>query len=101
MLRSAGRPAAIIAPVGAGDTADAFRRARLGGDRERNDLLERLRPRIVLWAAARLSPAMRAKVEPDDVAQEVLMAAHRGLAGFQGTDHRAFLAWVFKIGENR
>jgi RNA polymerase sigma-70 factor (ECF subfamily) len=44
---------------------------------------------------------MRGRVEPDDVAQEVLMAAHRGMGEFQGNDVRAFLAWVFRIAENR
>ncbi len=63
--------------------------------------MEHLRPRLVLWAAGRLSPALRAKIEPDDVAQETLMAIHRGIERFKGRDHRAFLGWVFKIAENR
>ena len=65
------------------------------------DLLEYLRPRLVLWATSRLSPGLRAKLEPDDVAQETLLAVHRSLEQFEGTDHRAFLGWVFKIAENR
>ena len=35
-------------------------------------LLERLRPRLVLWASARMSPGLRAKLEPEDAAQEIL-----------------------------
>ena len=72
-----------------------------GEDVDRGDMLEYLRPRLVLWATSRLSPALRAKLEPDDVAQEALMAVHRSLDGFNGTNHKAFLAWVFKIAENR
>jgi RNA polymerase sigma-70 factor (ECF subfamily) len=96
----AGR-AAIIGRVGTEDTRTFLLRAVEGGDGARNALLERVRPRIVLWAATRLSPALRAKLEPEDVAQEVLMAAHRALDAFQGTDVRAFYGWLFKIGENR
>ncbi len=48
-----------------------------------------------------MSPALRAKLEPEDVAQEVLLAAHKDLARFQGDDDRAFLAWLFTIAENR
>lgn len=72
-----------------------------GDEAHRGDMLEYLRPRLVLWATSRLSPGLRAKLEPDDVAQEALMAVHRGIDSFQGTNHRAFLAWMFKIAENR
>jgi len=72
-----------------------------GEDVDRGEMLEYLRPRLVLWATSRLSPGLRAKLEPDDVAQEALMAVHRSLGGFQGNNHKAFLAWVFKIAENR
>lgn len=72
-----------------------------GGEGERGALMEHLRPRLVLWAASRLSPALRAKIEPEDVAQETLMAVHRALDRFRGNDERAFLAWLFQIAENR
>jgi len=72
-----------------------------GTNEDRGRLLEHLRPRLVLWAAGRLSAGMRAKVEPEDVAQETLLAVHKGIGTFEGRDHRAFLGWVFKIAENR
>ncbi len=72
-----------------------------GTEKDRGTLLEYLRPRLVLWASGRLSPALRAKLEPEDVAQETLLAIHNGMERFEGTDHRAFLGWVFKIAENR
>jgi RNA polymerase sigma-70 factor (ECF subfamily) len=75
--------------------------ARQGGRDERSALLERLRPRLLLWVATRLSPALRAKVEPDDVVQEILLAVHQGLDSFTGDDDRALLAWIFTVGENR
>ncbi len=74
----------------------------LQGDHgQRAALLDRLRPRIVLWAASRMSPALRAKIEPEDLAQEILLAVHQGIDDFDGDAPRAFLAWVFRIGENR
>lgn len=63
------------------------------------DLLEHLRPRLVLWASAQLSPALRAKLEPEDVAQEALFEVYRDLDSFQGKRER-FLSWVFTIGRN-
>lgn len=72
-----------------------------GEEVDRGEMLEYLRPRLVLWATSRLSPALRAKLEPDDVAQEALLAVHRSLDRFEGTNHKAFLAWLFKIAENR
>jgi RNA polymerase sigma-70 factor (ECF subfamily) len=85
--------------------ADRTRRllqgAQGGDDEARGALLERVRPRLLLWTTARLSAALRAKVEPEDVVQEVLVAVHKGLDGFQGDDDRAFLRWLFTIAENR
>ena len=56
---------------------------------------------MVLWAAARLSGKLRALLEPEDVAQEVLIAVHRDLETFRGDDLRTFHAWLFRIAENR
>ena len=72
-----------------------------GQDEARGALLERLRPRILLWVASRMSPALRAKVEPDDVVQEVLLAVHKSLDGFDHRDQRSFFGWLFRIAENR
>jgi len=74
----------------------------LDGDAEaRGLLLERLRPRLCLWASTRLSPAIRAHVDPEDVTQEILLAVHRGLDDFEARGEREFHAWVFRIAENR
>ena len=48
-----------------------------------------------------MSPALRAKVEPEDVAQEVLLAVHKGLDGFEVKGDRAFFGWLFRVAENR
>lgn len=87
--------------MGLTETGQLVRAALDGGREARSALLERLRPRLVLWAATRMSPALRARVEPEDVAQEVLLAVHRGIDAFDAREPGAFLAWVFRVGENR
>jgi RNA polymerase sigma-70 factor (ECF subfamily) len=73
-----------------------------GGDKEaRGALLERLRPRLVLWASSRMSDRLRARLTAEDAAQEILLALHRSLDQFRGGDVRAFRAWVFTVAENR
>ena len=64
-------------------------------------MLERLRPRIVLWCASRMSPGLRARVEPEDVAQEVLIALHKSLDHVEYDDAKRFFGWVFRVAENR
>jgi RNA polymerase sigma-70 factor (ECF subfamily) len=87
--------------MGTADTTGVLTLAFDGGDRELGDLLERIRPRLVMWASARLSPALRAKVEPEDVVQDVLTAVHRDFRAFTGREPGAFFKWVFTIGEHR
>ena len=87
--------------VSLAQTTQLLQAALDGEDEARGALLERLRPRIVLWAATRMSPALRAKVEPEDVAQEVLVAVHKSLDGFDHRNEKAFFGWVFRIAENR
>jgi RNA polymerase sigma-70 factor (ECF subfamily) len=83
------------------ETTRLLVRARDGDAEAREALLERLRPRLVLWASARLGPALRAEAEPEDIAQEALLAVHRRLDEFKGDGRRAFLAWIFTVAENR
>jgi RNA polymerase sigma-70 factor (ECF subfamily) len=91
-----------LAAVAAGGETARLLRATLEGEAgARADLLERLRPRIVLWAGSRLSEDLRARIEPEDVAQEVLIAVHDGLDEFRSRDGAAFLPWLFTVAENR
>lgn len=83
------------------ETTRLLVRAREGDGAAREELLERLRPRLVLWASARLGPALRAEAEAEDIAQEALLAVHRRLDEFRGDDRRAFLGWLFTVAENR
>ena len=83
------------------DTYQLLELAVGGNSKAHGDLLERLRPRVVMWCAARMSPALRARVEPDDVAQEVLIGVHRHLPSFDGRGEKAFFGWLFRVAENR
>jgi RNA polymerase sigma-70 factor (ECF subfamily) len=86
---------------GPDETHHQLRSAMSGDEQAREALLERLRPRLVLWASARMSPALRAKLEPEDAAQEILLAVHRSLHQFDGEEYEAFRAWLFTVAENR
>lgn len=83
------------------ETVRLLVRARDGDGVAREELLERLRPRLVLWASARLGPALRTEADPEDVAQDALLAVHKRLDEFKGDDRRAFLGWIFTVAENR
>jgi RNA polymerase sigma-70 factor (ECF subfamily) len=83
------------------DTYALLDGARAGDARARGELFESLRARLVLWCASRMSADLRAKVEAEDLAQEILLAVCRDLDTYQGTDRRSFYAWVFRIAENR
>ena len=91
----------ILAPVGVGETARLLHRARDGGPDALGGLLERLRPRVLFWVATRLPRGLRAKLEPDDVAQQVLFSVYEHFDRFEGGDLAAFHGWLFKIAENQ
>jgi RNA polymerase sigma-70 factor (ECF subfamily) len=95
------RRPAILARVGFADTTGLLESAGEGNEAAREALLDRLRPRIVLWVTTRMSESLRAKVEPEDVAQEVLFQVHRDFEGFEGREPGRFYKWVFRIAENR
>lgn len=82
-------------------TIDSVRQALDGDDAERARLFERVRPRLVMWAATRMSAELRATCEPEDVAQEVLLAVHRDFERLAPRAPEQFLPWLFGVAENR
>lgn len=56
-------------------------------------------PALYAWAELRIRPALRARLEPQDLLQEVWL---RGMKGFERFDERnvGFRAWAFRIGKN-
>ncbi len=87
--------------MSAEETLRALRSAREGDIAAREALLARIRPRVVLWCAARMSVSLRARVEPEDLAQDILLGVHGRLDAFDGDTPAAFYGWVFRIAENR
>jgi len=86
---------------GLDETQEILRDALNGDPRARNRLFERERARLMIWVRGQLSRKLRAKYEPDDVVQEVLLAAHRSLADLRTQTTAAFRSWLFRIARNR
>lgn len=76
-----------------GGTPEPFRRE----DYERE--IEQLRPRLILWAVARMGPALTAVMDAEDLADIVLGQVHRDVARFRGTTRQEFQGWVFRIAD--
>lgn len=56
-------------------------------------------PALYAWAELRIRPSLRARLDPQDLVQEVWL---RGMKSFPRFDPRAtsFRAWTFRIGKN-
>ena len=59
-------------------------------------LYERLAPALHAWAALRISPSHRGRLDPEDVVQEVWWRAMDRFASFD-PEKGAFRAWIFQI----
>jgi RNA polymerase sigma factor (sigma-70 family) len=75
-----------------------------GSSRRRQDprfeaLFAEVAPALYAWAELRIRPTMRARLDPQDLVQEVWI---RGMQGFARFDERgvSFRAWAFRIGKN-
>ncbi|MBL8863239.1 MAG: sigma-70 family RNA polymerase sigma factor [Planctomycetes bacterium] len=77
-----------------------------GGDTPRRGLDPRFEalfgevaPALYAWAELRIRPGLRARLDPQDLVQEVWI---RGMQGFARFDERgvSFRAWAFRIGKN-
>lgn len=83
------------------ETQRLLRAALDGGVAELAALLERMRARIVLWCAARMSADMRSKLEPEDLTQEILLAVHRDFDKYRGPADRPFFKWLFTVADHK
>lgn len=64
-------------------------------------LFERAASRLLLFVDLRLGPALRARVEPQDVLQDAYVAGLEGFGEGAPREARAFAAWMARIVENR
>ncbi len=69
-------------------------KARVGDSSALGELLARYRKYLVFLARSQLHHHMQAKADPSDLAQEVYLAAHNGIADFQGRTADEFSAWL-------
>jgi RNA polymerase sigma-70 factor, ECF subfamily len=68
--------------------------ARQGGAEALGQLLTRYRNYVIFLARSQLHHHLQAKADPSDLAQEVNLAAHQGIAQFQGRSPEEFAAWL-------
>jgi RNA polymerase sigma-70 factor (ECF subfamily) len=74
----------------------------LGGDAAHlGQLFERLRARTVLWCASRMSETLRAKIDAEDAAHEILAQALKDFHQFHGGNLSEFGGWYWTVAENR
>lgn len=86
--------------MSAEETVQLFLDSLDGRPGARDRLLERLRPRLLLWSTGRLSHRLRGRVEPEDVVQEILVRVNGSLGAFQGREFAAFRGWLFTLAHN-
>jgi RNA polymerase sigma-70 factor, ECF subfamily len=73
---------------------------RKGDAFARNQLFERVCPRLLKKARRKIFARLGRRTGASDVVQEVLQEANQGLAGFQGADGKTFKSWLNRIFRN-
>lgn len=56
-------------------------------------------PALYAWAELRIRPQLRARLDPQDLVQEVWLRGIKGFARWDASES-SFRAWIFKIGKN-
>ncbi|MEO0650373.1 MAG: sigma-70 family RNA polymerase sigma factor [Planctomycetota bacterium] len=81
------------------NTQDLVRRARASGDPSTfGALFSRVAPGLAAWARLRVRPSLRARLDPDDLAQEVCLRAYRAFDRFD-PERGSFRAWLMGIAQ--
>lgn len=79
---------------------DLFLRAQ-GGDRAAfEELVSRHRSRLFSVIYLRIGPAVRSRVEPEDIFQETILSALRSLGDMQWKGSEAFFGWLRQTAEH-
>lgn len=84
----------------AGEDTSLLARIRDGDETAMAEFLDQRRPQLLAFLHKNLSDAMRRKVDPEDLAQEVHMECVRALANVEIGDQDPF-NWVCKVAERR
>lgn len=79
-------------------TAEALlREAKAGATDKLGVLLQAYRNYLTILAATQLDQRLRRRMNPSDLVQEAMLAAHRDFPKFRGQSEREFLAWLRQI----
>lgn len=78
-----------------------LQRARDGDRSAYNSLFALHKDRAMFFIRARLGPALRQKVESQDVLQDAYQMAHRDFDKLRGADEKEFQGWLYGIIDNR
>jgi RNA polymerase sigma-70 factor, ECF subfamily len=71
--------------------------ARRGDTEPLGQLLELYRNYLTILASTQLGRRLRRRMNPSDLVQETMLAAHRDFAGFRGSNERDLLAWLRRV----
>ncbi|MGQ0636807.1 MAG: sigma-70 family RNA polymerase sigma factor [Planctomycetaceae bacterium] len=80
--------------------ADLVDRMRRGELPALGEYVERHKPQLLAYINRRLGPALRTKIEPDDIVQEASVVAVQRSGDLQGNDRDPF-GWLCQIAEQR
>jgi RNA polymerase sigma-70 factor (ECF subfamily) len=76
------------------DPADLIERAKRGDGRALADLLAQVRPYLKVLARLQVDRHLQAKLDPSDLVQETMTAAHHDFASFCGCTEADLTAWL-------
>ena len=74
-----------------------LQRARLGNTEALGHVLQLYRNYLTILATTQLDRRLRRRVNPSDLVQDAMLAAHSDFAQFQGHSERELLAWLRQI----
>jgi RNA polymerase sigma-70 factor, ECF subfamily len=72
-------------------------RARQGETEPMGQLLQTYRNYLTILATIQLDHRLRRRMNPSDLVQETMLAAHRDFGSFRGGSEREFLAWLRQV----
>jgi RNA polymerase sigma-70 factor (ECF subfamily) len=81
-------------------TFGLLERMRAGDSEAFTALFHKYSPRLAVLIHYRLGPALRSKIEVDDILQETFLTALRQLSGFSYRNPGSFMNWLSRIADH-